>query len=53
MHIELASTNNNLGALYERLGRLSEAEFYYMKSILIAENSYGIAHPDLATSYRI
>jgi len=44
----LATTLNNLAALYESLGRHGKAEPLYKRSLAIAEKALGPEHPDLA-----
>ncbi len=44
----LATTLNNLAALYESLGRNGKAEPLYKRSLAIAEKALGPEHPDLA-----
>ncbi len=44
----LATTLNNLAALYESLGRHGKAEPLYTRSLAIAEKALGPEHPNLA-----
>jgi hypothetical protein len=47
---EVASTLNNLGIVYERLGRPADAEACYRKSFAIAKAVFGHDHPLVETS---
>ncbi len=46
----LATSLNNLAALYESQGRYSEAEPLFVRSLSIREQQLGADHPDVATS---
>ncbi len=46
----MASSLNNLAALYQTQGRYAEAEPLYQRSLAIVEKALGSEHPDVATS---
>jgi tetratricopeptide (TPR) repeat protein len=47
---DLADSLNNLACLYESMGRYTEAEPLYVRSLAISEEDLGANHPDTATS---
>jgi len=49
VHIEVATSLNNLAGLYASLGRSSEAEPLYMQALEIFEQLLGVEHPDTVT----
>ncbi|MBD2461950.1 tetratricopeptide repeat protein [Oscillatoria sp. FACHB-1407] len=49
-HPHVASSLNNLAALYRSQGRYSEAEPLYVRSLSIREQQLDREHPDVATS---
>jgi hypothetical protein len=46
----VAKALNNLASLYEALGKYSEAEPLYKRSLAIMEKALGPNHPDVATT---
>jgi tetratricopeptide (TPR) repeat protein len=46
----VATSLNNLAALYETQGRYAEAEPLYQRSLAIREKALGPEHPSVATS---
>ena len=46
----MASTLNNLAALYQRQERFADAEPLFKRALAIRERSLGPSHPDLAQS---
>jgi len=49
-HPDVATSLNNLAALYREEGRYSEAEPLYVRSLSIREQQLGADHPDTAGS---
>ena len=49
-HPDVATSLNNLAALYQAMGRYAEAEPLYRRSLAIREKQLGPDHPDVATS---
>ena len=49
-HPHTATSLNNLAGLYSSMGRYSEAEPLYVRSLSIIEQQLGADHPDTATS---
>ena len=49
-HPDVATSLNNLAALYHDQGRYADAEPLYKRSLAIHEKSLGPDHPDVATS---
>ena len=49
-HPDVATSLNNLAALYESQGRYPEAEPFYLRSLSIRQQQFGDDHPDVATS---
>jgi tetratricopeptide (TPR) repeat protein len=49
-HPDVATSLNNLAALYQAQGRYGEAEPLYQRSLHIREQQLGADHPDVATS---
>jgi tetratricopeptide (TPR) repeat protein len=49
-HLDVATSLNNLAALYDDQGRYAEAEPLYQRSLQIRETQLGKNHPDVATS---
>jgi hypothetical protein len=49
-HPDLANTLNNLGVVYERNGRIDEAEASYRRAYAIARETLAPDHPFVATS---
>ena len=49
-HPDVATSLNNLAALYESQGRYAEAEPLYKRALAIREKALGPEHPDVATS---
>jgi hypothetical protein len=47
-HPAVASSLNNLAALYDSQGRYSEAELLYGRSLVIFEKALPVDHPHLA-----
>ena len=48
-HPEVATSLNNLAALYKAQGRYAEAEPLYRRSLAIKEKALGPEHPSVAT----
>ncbi|OUL28003.1 tetratricopeptide repeat protein [Nostoc sp. RF31YmG] len=48
-HPDVATSYNNLAALYDSQGRYSEAEPLYQKALEIAKRSLGVNHPNTIT----
>jgi tetratricopeptide (TPR) repeat protein len=48
--LRLATSLNNLAALYHQQGKYDEAEPLYKRSLAIVEKSLGPEHPHMATS---
>jgi CHAT domain-containing protein/Tfp pilus assembly protein PilF len=46
-HPDVATSLNNLAALYQRLGRYADAEPLYQRSLAIFEKALGHDHPDV------
>ena len=46
----LATSLNNLAALYQAQGRHAEAEPLHQRALAIREQTHGSEHPDVATS---
>ncbi len=49
-HSDVATSLNNLAALYVSLGRYSEAEPLYQRALAIKEKALGTSHSSIATS---
>ncbi len=49
-HPDVATSLNNLAALYQAQGRYAEAETLYERSLAIREKALGPEHPDVAQS---
>ena len=49
-HPSVATSLNNLAALYESQGRYTEAEPLYIKALEMNKKLLGAEHPDVATS---
>ncbi len=49
-HPEVATSLNNLAALYAAQGRYAEAEPLYKRALAIREKALGPAHPNVADS---
>jgi tetratricopeptide (TPR) repeat protein len=50
LSLELATSLNSLGLLYDYQGKYSKAEPLYLRSLEILERELGAEHPDVATS---
>ena len=50
VHPQVATTLNNLAALYEEQGRYRDAELLYKRSLAIREIAIGTVHPDVANT---
>ncbi|MDZ7962310.1 MAG: tetratricopeptide repeat protein [Aulosira sp. DedQUE10] len=50
-HPDVATSYNNLAALYRSQGRYSEAEPLYQTALSLRQRLLGQEHPDVATSY--
>jgi tetratricopeptide (TPR) repeat protein len=50
-HPDVATSFNNLAALYESQGRYSEAEPLYQQALALMQKLLGDEHPDVATSF--
>ena len=50
-HIDVATSYNNLGLVYEALGELEQAKDYHKKAIEIRKNALGPNHITVAASY--
>ncbi|MEH2407794.1 MAG: tetratricopeptide repeat protein [Nostoc sp.] len=48
-HPDVATSLNNLAALYESQGRYSDAEPLYIQAVAIAEKQLGANHPNTIT----
>jgi tetratricopeptide (TPR) repeat protein len=48
-HPDVASSLNNLAALYDSQGRYTEAEPLYLQALAIAEQTLGVNHPNTIT----
>ena len=48
--VRLATSLNNLAALYHAQGKYAEAEPLYQRALAIREKAFGPEHPDVATS---
>jgi tetratricopeptide (TPR) repeat protein len=49
-HPQIATSLNNLAALYDSLGRYTEAEPLYLQALELSQRLLGDDHPDVATS---
>ena len=49
-HLDVATSLNNLAALYESQGRYTEAEPFYLQTLEIRKQQLGEDHPDYASS---
>jgi tetratricopeptide (TPR) repeat protein len=50
-HPDVATSFNNLAALYRSQGRYSEAEPLYQQALALRQKLLGDEHPDVATSF--
>jgi CHAT domain-containing protein len=50
-HIKMTATMDGLASLYSDLGKLTEAESLYKRSLKIREKTLGPEHPDLVYSF--
>ena len=50
-HGDVATSYNNLGTVYWKLGLYNQAKEYYEKSLAIKKEIFGEHHGDVATSY--
>ena len=49
---DVATSLNNLAALYQAQGHYAEAEPFYQRSLAIWEKALGPEHPDVATTLK-
>ena len=50
-HVDVATSYNNIGVVYHRMGELEKAKNYYLRAMEIRKKQLGSNHAHVATSY--